>query len=311
MPEFNSKVLEFLVDRTNKGVVRIGKEMGVNYILLSNWIKGKNSPSPKNLNKLANYFNVDISLFSQDEFDNKVKTEFNVQLFRDLLDSKLKTLPVSEIVKSLDVSDRQLRRWYDDDAIPTNGSIDKICTYFNVKREDLFITTGDPPDLPPPPAPAPTPGGIHIVTVDTQNNPVIKLVPMAAQAGYLTEATDPDYWEELPEISISHHRYQGREMRAFEVAGDSMEPAILHSDWLFCARLEKPEWIQPGQVYIVVTPYALVVKRLHYQRGSQYLTCISDNAAYPEYEIATADIRELWQCLGLHRWQIPGKGMGK
>lgn len=310
MQEFNINTLKKLVESTGKRLNTISNEIGVHQTMLSNWLSGRNVPSKRNVVKLADYFGVDTKfLFQEHENIETIAPVFNYKNLKILIDESTKTKNLFELSLEMGVSDRQLKRWYDGESRPHNGNIDKICTYFNIDRSALFQDS--PPDLPLLPAPVPTPGGIHIVTVDTQNNPVIKLVPMAAQAGYLTEATDPDYWEELPEISISHHRYQGREMRAFEVAGDSMEPAILHSDWLFCARLEKPEWIQPGQVYIVVTPYALVVKRLHYQRGSQYLTCISDNAAYPEYEIATADIRELWQCLGLHRWQIPGKGMGK
>lgn len=54
------EIFEFLLQEQNITAYKVSKETGVTQSALSNWKRGKSTPSAKNLQKIANFFNVSI-----------------------------------------------------------------------------------------------------------------------------------------------------------------------------------------------------------------------------------------------------------
>lgn len=68
-------VFNKLLCENNKSVYRVAKETGISQGTMNEYKKGKKTPSPKNLQKIASYFNcsVDYLLGSTDEHADQQK----------------------------------------------------------------------------------------------------------------------------------------------------------------------------------------------------------------------------------------------
>lgn len=160
------------------------------------------------------------------------------------------------------------------------------------------------------PAAAPAqPGGYagmpFAVVVDEKGDERISIVPTKAQAGYmLARANGQEALGELETISVPG--YKGRTVRAFEVAGDSMQPIINQGDLVIATFTERLDLIQPKHVYVVVTDELVTVKRLRGPvKKNESLELLSDNRYYDPFMVPQKDVRELWQVQALLTRSIP------
>lgn len=115
------------------------------------------------------------------------------------------------------------------------------------------------------------------------------LVPVAAQAGYVSEEAQ-ERAHELSWVMIP-----GIEGRAatFEVAGESMQPVVWHGDFLVCRPIERLEDVKSGDLYVLVSKNGVAAKYLTLQSGG--LLCTSENQpTYAPYFEAEADVLEIW-----------------
>ncbi|CDF80612.1 peptidase, S24/S26A/S26B/S26C family [Formosa agariphila KMM 3901] len=134
-----------------------------------------------------------------------------------------------------------------------------------------------------------------LVTVDTQGNENIVMVPVSAQAGYINGYGDQDFISTLPTYRLP--KLNNGTFRMFEVKGHSMFPT-LHSGCIVVGEWEE-DWsnIKDNQIYILVTDEGVVVKRVLNRiekYGNLYLK--SDNRLeYPSYPIKTEEIKEVWK----------------
>ena len=123
-------------------------------------------------------------------------------------------------------------------------------------------------------------------------------VPVPAQAGYASELTDPTFIQDLPTFSLPDYKYKVGTHRAFDVAGDSMEPTLFEGDKVVCSFLEPTLWetsIKDNYVYVVVTRGDVLVKRIQNRiRSDKQLTLISDNSYYEPFTVGIGDVREIW-----------------
>ena len=149
------------------------------------------------------------------------------------------------------------------------------------------------------------PGMPYAVLVDDKGDEKIGVVPFKAQAGYLmSRATGQDSMEEWETISVAG--YKGKSMRAFEVAGDSMQPTISQGDLVITSFTERLDLIRPKHVYVVVTGEQIMVKRLRGPvKGNEPLEMLSDNRYYDPQMLPQADLKELWQVNALLTRSIP------
>ncbi|MCK0206181.1 S24 family peptidase [Ornithobacterium rhinotracheale] len=137
----------------------------------------------------------------------------------------------------------------------------------------------------------------QVVTVTPHQKDNVVLVPVAAQAGYLTGYDDPSFIEELPTYNLPNVR--NGIFRMFQVAGLSMYPTLQNGSYVVGQFVE--DWVndvKDNRVYVIVTAeHGVVVKRA-LNRIEKYgnLYCKSDNRDYPNIPINPMDIKEVWEC---------------
>jgi phage repressor protein C with HTH and peptisase S24 domain len=155
--------------------------------------------------------------------------------------------------------------------------------------------------------PAVNSGRVLTITVDRENNENTELVPVQAQAGYGLQHNEAVYLQDLPKYRIpgfEHGTY-----RAFEVAGDSMEPTLNHRDIVVASFVDNWRLLEPGDVYVVVTSESVMLKRIRERITAQDMTVMlhSDNHHRKPYPMDCADITELWRVRGYVSTYIPSK----
>ena len=172
--------------------------------------------------------------------------------------------------------------------------IRRACETYRINPTFLFLGEGEPflkdEDK----------KNLKVLTIltDVAGNEKILHVPVAAQAGYADNLSDPIFMQELPAYSLPDHRFSQGTFRSFDVQGDSMEPVLFEGDRLVCSFQEPDFWaksIGNKQVYVVVTEIEILVKRIENQIDTnEKLVLHSDNTWYQSIEIPVSSIRELW-----------------
>lgn len=130
------------------------------------------------------------------------------------------------------------------------------------------------------------------IMVDSHGDNFIEIIPHKAQAGYLSGYSDPQYIENLEQISmpfLKHGKY-----RAFPIEGDSMPP---HQEGSFIigSYIESIAHIKEGRTYVIVTAdHGIVYKRV-YKSGKDAFELVSDNGFYKPFIVKAWDILEIWE----------------
>ena len=136
------------------------------------------------------------------------------------------------------------------------------------------------------------------IVTDSHDDERIVHVPVPAQAGYAGEMTDPTFIQDLPTFTLPDYKYKVGTHRAFDVAGDSMEPTLFEGDKVICSYLEPTLWensLKDNYVYVIVTRGDVVVKRVQNRLKEEKLIELrSDNDYYEPYTVNIGDIREVW-----------------
>ena len=132
------------------------------------------------------------------------------------------------------------------------------------------------------------------VTVDSEGQENIELVPQKAAAGYMNGYSDPEYIQELPRFNLPVLPKNGT-YRAFEISGDSMLP-ILPGTIIVGEYIDDIRNIKSGKTYVLVTKDdGVVYKRVfNYLSENGKLFLVSDNRQYEPYPIAGEDVIEIW-----------------
>jgi len=132
------------------------------------------------------------------------------------------------------------------------------------------------------------------ITVDSNNEDLIEIIPTKAQAGYLSGYDDPEYIEQLkkiklPFLPIGQHR-------AFPIKGDSMSP-MKDGAFVVGKFIENRADIKTGRTYVLVTLNdGIVYKRVENNiENNGTLKLISDNRNYEAYTIPISEVLELWE----------------
>lgn len=146
--------------------------------------------------------------------------------------------------------------------------------------------------------------GDKVVKVDDKGKENTVLVPIPAQAGYSLSHNEAVYLQQLTSYRIPG--FERGDFRAFEVAGDSMEPTINHRDIVVASRVEELRLLEPGEVYVIVTAESVMLKRIKTRlRADDEVMLYSDNPHRLPYGMETRDIQELWRVRGYVSSYIP------
>jgi repressor LexA len=154
-------------------------------------------------------------------------------------------------------------------------------------------------------APAINNDKVLTITVDRDGSDNTELVPVQAQAGYGVQHNEAVYLRDLPKYRIpgfEHGNY-----RAFEVAGDSMEPTLNHRDIVVASYVDNWRLLEPGDVYVVVTSESVMLKRIRERiiTGDMTVMLHSDNPHRKPYPMDVTDIAQLWRVRGYISTYLP------
>ena len=134
------------------------------------------------------------------------------------------------------------------------------------------------------------------VTVDENaDEEYIQLVHTKAAAGYTNGYADPEYLTDLPRFHLPVLP-KGGTYRAFEIAGDSMQP-IVSGSIVIGKYVEQLDHIRNGSTYVLVThSEGVVYKRVfNYIEEKRKLFLVSDNKSFSAYELDPAEVVEIWE----------------
>lgn len=135
-----------------------------------------------------------------------------------------------------------------------------------------------------------------VVVVDDKDNERIPLVPIRAQAGYLTGYDDITFIESLPTYSLPN--MTNGTYRMFQVKGLSMYPTLQDSSYVVGRFVDDWLALSSNRVCVVVTQNdGIIVKRVtNTLEKYRTLYCRSDNRDFPHLSVAAEDIKEIWEC---------------
>jgi len=129
----------------------------------------------------------------------------------------------------------------------------------------------------------------------------VKVVPFRVQAGYLTQAHTPDYFEGLDQLLIPKQGVgRSTDMMAFEVNGDSMLPRIQQGDFVICRKFPTDGNLirYENKIFVVIThDEDFLVKRLSkFDEQEKTAVLTSDNPIYEDIPLnLEKDVAQIWK----------------
>lgn len=142
----------------------------------------------------------------------------------------------------------------------------------------------------------------QVITMDSQGNENVVMVPVKARAGYLNGYADPKFIKKLPAYRLPG--LNNGTFRLFEVGGRSMYPTLHDGDMVIGSFVEQLRDVRDDRVYVVVTKTeGVVVKRvLNRLEKDGKLILKSDNYKdrdeFPTMVVDPHDILEIWYVTG-------------
>ncbi|MCK0179926.1 LexA family transcriptional regulator [Flavobacteriaceae bacterium S0862] len=205
----------------------------------------------------------------------------------------LKKLSQEGLAEELHITRSRIGSYEENRSSPTIEVLIKLSDYFKIPidillRNDLtkskdasFIEIGNQRVLFP-------------ITVDTENEDLIEVVPIKASAGYLSGYDDPEYIEQLQKIKLPF--LPTGKHRAFPIKGDSMLP-MKDGSFVIGRFVEDRSEIKTGRTYVLVTlndgmVYKRIMNNIDYNNS---LLLMSDNKKYNEYSVPINEVLEIWE----------------
>lgn len=137
----------------------------------------------------------------------------------------------------------------------------------------------------------------------------VELVPVHAQAGYLSGYMDQEYLEELPKHYITVDKFVKGNYKAFEISGDSMDngsikDALPHGTIVTCREVKRELWTSKFHTHewpnwIIVHRYeGIVAKQIAKQcleTGTLTLRSLNpDKKRYPDFDVNLDDCVQIF-----------------
>lgn len=206
---------------------------------------------------------------------------------------KKKGLTQQLFADSMEIKRSLVGAYEEDRAEPKYELLKKFAEFYELSMDELINEIINDKWKPKPKS---DPANIRVlsISVDSDDNENIELVPVKASAGYLNGFSDPQFISALPKFHLPMFK-QGT-YRAFEINGDSMLP--LQSGTIVVGEyLENWNELKPNDTYVIISKGdGLVYKRVGNKfKENKSLKLISDNPVYEPYNIAGEDVLEIWK----------------
>ncbi len=112
---------------------------------------------------------------------------------------------------------------------------------------------------------------------------IIPVLPVAAQAGTLSEFSQAVAQGMICERIVTPLRDGDFAIR---IVGDSMEPEYQAGTLAIVKKINEKAFIDWGKTFVLDTVNGIVIKRLFpAEQGADFVRCVSNNPAYPPFEI--------------------------
>ena len=132
------------------------------------------------------------------------------------------------------------------------------------------------------------------VAVDRFGRERAVLVPLKAQAGYLSGYGDPEFIQGLNTYSIPG--CEDGTYRIFEVAGDSMLDTLRPGDLVVARYVEDWRSLKHEEMYVIVSSDGIVVKRVRNMLDkARGIMILSDNPVFQPDFVPVTDLLEVWE----------------
>lgn len=227
---------------------------------------------------------------------------------------KRNNISVIEAAKILNVARNTVYQYFRSENL-TREVVTNMVTSFGVKEEEIFSSSTEKSII----ANARDIGDPKIYdeegeTKFTEISPGryrmgTELVPVYAQAGYLTGFADKEYLEELPKHYITVDRYVRGKYRSFEISGDSMDNGdireampngtiatgreVKREHWI--SKLHNHQW--PNWIFVHKTE-GIIAKQIAHQdikNGVLVLRSLNpDKDKYPDFEVHLDELEQIY-----------------
>ena len=218
---------------------------------------------------------------------------------------KKKGLTQQNFADQMEIKRSLIGAYEEDRAEPKYELLKKIAEFFELSIDDFInekITEAWKPKL--------KSQGSNLrvlsVSVDSNDNENIELVPVKASAGYLNGYADPEYISDLPKFQLPIAALRQGTYRAFEIMGDSMLP-VHPGSVIIGEYLENWSEVKTGETYVVISKNEGVVYKRAGNRfkDSKELKLVSDNKMYDPYAVSADDILEIWKAKAYISTSLP------
>jgi transcriptional regulator with XRE-family HTH domain len=146
------------------------------------------------------------------------------------------------------------------------------------------------------------------IAVDREDDTeLITVVPVKAAAGYLNGFGDVDFIASLPRFRMPVREVpQDQTLRMFQVEGDSMHP-LPEGSYVVGTYVEDLSTAGGAEAHVVVTRNeGVVFKRVENLLASNgTYRLVSDNPAYPPYEVPADEVEEMWKARAYVLFSLP------
>lgn len=126
----------------------------------------------------------------------------------------------------------------------------------------------------------------------------IPLVPVDAVAGVLSGNSTAVMEYECDRYDIP--LFSGAEF-LIQVRGDSMQPKYYSGDVVACKRLPIDTFFQWNKVYVIDSEQGVIIKRIRPGHDTRHVTMVSENSAYPPFELPLEKIQSIALVIGVVR----------
>lgn len=198
--------------------------------------------------------------------DDKLKKDNLNTIFKENINRLLKQHDKTqlELAKFIGVSNTTINNYVRGYNMPRMDKVDKICSFFNVKRSDLIEDTNSISDK----------KGVRINVVGS--------VPAGVPVEAITDIID---WEEIPQ----EWTRGGKEYIGLKVKGDSMYPKYIENDTIIV--LITPDCDSGQDCVVFVNGYDATLKKIRKNENGT-ITLIPFNREYPEKTYGKGAINE-------------------
>lgn len=119
--------------------------MGVSLCTVVAWLKGRNTPSNDNKEKVADFFHISVyEMYSKDMKIEEYANDSNKTYFKKVVATNLTALfeknryNKNQIATILNVPNSKVWNWCEGTYLPSQEYLDKICKMFNIEEKSLY-----------------------------------------------------------------------------------------------------------------------------------------------------------------------------